>query len=158
MKWFCLKVVRGKVTTRCLWHACKALGIGVLLMLLGACMATIGTYVNSVAIINLIWLRHRHACNGTVNPNQNNYNSDHWLMICVITPMTRSFQATTQISYPWRKRLGATWRSKWRMSREDSTWIISAMPAPLLWAWEVICFCFVLFFFIFFSFQFKIYF
>lgn len=36
------QVVRGKVTTRCLWHACKALGIGLLLMLLGACMATIG--------------------------------------------------------------------------------------------------------------------
>ncbi|CAD6223083.1 GSCOCG00005385001-RA-CDS [Cotesia congregata] len=36
-----VQVVRGKVTTRCLWHACRALGIGLLLMLLGACMATI---------------------------------------------------------------------------------------------------------------------
>ena len=36
------QVVRGKQTTRCLWHAFKALGIGLLLMLLGACMATIG--------------------------------------------------------------------------------------------------------------------
>ncbi|XP_046424783.1 uncharacterized protein LOC124182044 isoform X1 [Neodiprion fabricii] len=45
-----VQVVRGKVTTRCLWHACKALGIGLLLMLLGACMATIGYYADQLSM------------------------------------------------------------------------------------------------------------
>ncbi|XP_012226676.1 uncharacterized protein [Linepithema humile] len=45
-----VQVVRGKVTTRCLWHACKALGIGLLLMLLGACMATIGYYADQLSV------------------------------------------------------------------------------------------------------------
>ncbi|XP_034948412.1 uncharacterized protein [Chelonus insularis] len=45
-----VQVVRGKVTTRCLWHACKALGIGILLMLLGACMATIGYYADQLSV------------------------------------------------------------------------------------------------------------
>ncbi|XP_066599266.1 uncharacterized protein [Prorops nasuta] len=46
-----VQVVRGKVTTRCLWHACKALGIGLLLMLLGACMATIGFIVVAACVM-----------------------------------------------------------------------------------------------------------
>lgn len=37
-----VQVVRGKMTSRCLWHACRALMIGILLMILGAGMATIG--------------------------------------------------------------------------------------------------------------------
>lgn len=37
-----VQVVRGKMTSRCLWHACKALIIGMLLMIIGAGMATIG--------------------------------------------------------------------------------------------------------------------
>ncbi|XP_063995494.1 uncharacterized protein LOC135172912 [Diachasmimorpha longicaudata] len=45
-----VQVVKGKVTTRCLWHACKALGIGLLLMLLGACMATIGYYADQLSV------------------------------------------------------------------------------------------------------------
>ncbi|XP_053593773.1 uncharacterized protein LOC103580750 [Microplitis demolitor] len=45
-----VQVVRGKVTTRCLWHACRALGIGLLLMLLGACMATIGYYADQLSV------------------------------------------------------------------------------------------------------------
>ncbi|XP_020292049.1 uncharacterized protein LOC109858825 isoform X2 [Pseudomyrmex gracilis] len=45
-----VQVVRSKVTTRCLWHACKALGIGLLLMLLGACMATIGYYADQLSV------------------------------------------------------------------------------------------------------------
>ncbi|XP_076390536.1 uncharacterized protein LOC100878103 isoform X2 [Megachile rotundata] len=44
-----IKVVRGKVTTRCLWYACKALGLGVLLMLLGTCMATIGYFADQLS-------------------------------------------------------------------------------------------------------------
>jgi hypothetical protein len=39
-----VQVVRGKVTTRCLWNACKALSVGLLLLLLGCAMATVGTY------------------------------------------------------------------------------------------------------------------
>lgn len=37
-----VQVVRGKVNGKCLWNACKALSLGLLLMLLGAAMATIG--------------------------------------------------------------------------------------------------------------------
>lgn len=37
-----VQVVRGKMTSRCLWHACRALILGMLLMFLGAGMATIG--------------------------------------------------------------------------------------------------------------------
>lgn len=32
------------MTSRCLWHACRALALGLLLMLIGAGMATIGLY------------------------------------------------------------------------------------------------------------------
>lgn len=37
-----VQVVRGKMTTRCLWNACRALVLGMALMMLGAGMATIG--------------------------------------------------------------------------------------------------------------------
>lgn len=47
--WNVQQVVRSKKTTRCLWHACKALGIGLLLMLLGACMATIGYFADQLS-------------------------------------------------------------------------------------------------------------
>ena len=39
-----VQVVRGKMSTRCLWHACRALMVGILLMVIGAGMATIGYY------------------------------------------------------------------------------------------------------------------
>lgn len=39
-----VQVVRGKMSTRCLWHACRALMVGMLLMIIGAGMATIGYY------------------------------------------------------------------------------------------------------------------
>ncbi|XP_076292296.1 uncharacterized protein LOC143214789 [Lasioglossum baleicum] len=45
-----VQVVRDKVTTRCLWYACEALGIGLLLMLLGACMATIGYFADQLSV------------------------------------------------------------------------------------------------------------
>lgn len=37
-----VQVVRGKMTSKCLWHACRALILGIFLMFLGAGMATIG--------------------------------------------------------------------------------------------------------------------
>lgn len=37
-----VQVVKGKVNGKCLWNACKALSLGLLLMVLGAAMATIG--------------------------------------------------------------------------------------------------------------------
>lgn len=40
-----VQVVRGKVNGRCLWNACKALSLGLLLMILGSAMATIGNYM-----------------------------------------------------------------------------------------------------------------
>lgn len=40
-----VQVVRGKVNGKCLWNACKALSLGLLLMVLGAAMATIGTKI-----------------------------------------------------------------------------------------------------------------
>lgn len=45
-----VQVVRGKMTSRCLWHACRALMFGILLMMLGAGMATIGKSVNKTFI------------------------------------------------------------------------------------------------------------
>lgn len=37
-----VQVVRGKVTSRCLWNACKALSLGLVLMTIGGAMATLG--------------------------------------------------------------------------------------------------------------------
>lgn len=37
-----VQVVKGKMTGKCLWNACKALSVGLLLMALGTAMATIG--------------------------------------------------------------------------------------------------------------------
>lgn len=37
-----VQVVRGKMSSKCLWHACRALVLGLTLLLLGAGMATIG--------------------------------------------------------------------------------------------------------------------
>ena len=39
-----VQVVRAKVTTRCLWNACKALTLGLVLLLAGCAMATVGKY------------------------------------------------------------------------------------------------------------------
>ncbi|XP_055309368.1 uncharacterized protein LOC129573125 isoform X2 [Sitodiplosis mosellana] len=44
-----VQVVRGKMTSRCLWHACRALALGLLLMLIGAGMATIGYYAEHIS-------------------------------------------------------------------------------------------------------------
>lgn len=43
-----VQVVRGKMTSRCLWHACRALALGLVLMIIGAGMATIGTILISL--------------------------------------------------------------------------------------------------------------
>lgn len=43
-------VVRGKMSTACLWHACRALIVGMVLMVIGASMATIGYYSNDFGI------------------------------------------------------------------------------------------------------------
>lgn len=37
-----VQVVRGKMSTKCLWHACRALVLGLVLMIVGAGMATVG--------------------------------------------------------------------------------------------------------------------
>lgn len=42
-----VQVVRGKVNGKCLWNACKALSLGLLLMVLGAAMATIGNNLST---------------------------------------------------------------------------------------------------------------
>lgn len=44
-----LQVVRGKVTTRCLWNACRALAVGIALLLVGTSMAVIGEEIVVVA-------------------------------------------------------------------------------------------------------------
>ncbi|XP_054734596.1 uncharacterized protein LOC129242061 [Anastrepha obliqua] len=41
-----VQVVRGKMSSKCLWHACRALVLGLTLMLLGGSMATIGYYAD----------------------------------------------------------------------------------------------------------------
>lgn len=42
-----VEVIRGKMTSRCLWHACRALVLGMVLMVLGAGMATIGKFTSA---------------------------------------------------------------------------------------------------------------
>ncbi|CAH2244421.1 jg25366 [Pararge aegeria aegeria] len=44
-------VVRGKMSSKCLWHACRALSAGLLLMLLGAAMAVIGFIVVAACVM-----------------------------------------------------------------------------------------------------------
>ncbi|XP_029406149.2 uncharacterized protein LOC105226512 isoform X2 [Bactrocera dorsalis] len=44
-----VQVVRGKMSSKCLWHACRALVLGLTLMLLGAGMATIGYYADHLS-------------------------------------------------------------------------------------------------------------
>lgn len=39
-----IQAVKGKVTTSCLWNACKALTLGTILIFIGAGMATVGEY------------------------------------------------------------------------------------------------------------------
>ncbi|XP_055373298.1 uncharacterized protein DDB_G0283357 [Condylostylus longicornis] len=45
-----VQVVRGKMTSKCLWHACRALILGILLLLMGASMATIGYYADHLSM------------------------------------------------------------------------------------------------------------
>ncbi|RZF36087.1 hypothetical protein LSTR_LSTR005903 [Laodelphax striatellus] len=45
-----VQVVKGKVNKRCFWNACKALSFGLLLMLIGASMATIGYYADQLSV------------------------------------------------------------------------------------------------------------
>ncbi|XP_030037239.1 uncharacterized protein LOC115452780 isoform X1 [Manduca sexta] len=45
-----VQVVRGKMSSQCLWHACRALSAGLLLMLLGAAMAVIGYYADILSV------------------------------------------------------------------------------------------------------------
>uniref|UniRef100_A0A336M0I8 CSON014781 protein n=1 Tax=Culicoides sonorensis TaxID=179676 RepID=A0A336M0I8_CULSO len=55
---FNVQVVKGKMSGKCLVHACRALTIGLTLMFIGAGMATIGYYTNTHA--------HELRANGTV--------------------------------------------------------------------------------------------
>jgi hypothetical protein len=45
-----VQVVKGKMSTQCLWHACRALIVGILLMIIGASMATVGYYSNDFVL------------------------------------------------------------------------------------------------------------
>ncbi|XP_047504825.1 uncharacterized protein LOC125049520 [Pieris napi] len=45
-----VQVVRGKMSSKCLWHACRALSAGLLLMLLGGAMAVIGYYADTLSV------------------------------------------------------------------------------------------------------------
>ncbi|KAM7357119.1 uncharacterized protein ACRADG_002610 [Cochliomyia hominivorax] len=45
-----VQVVRGKMSSKCLWHACRALILGVTLLLVGAGMATLGYYADHLSI------------------------------------------------------------------------------------------------------------
>ncbi|KAF7266097.1 uncharacterized protein LOC143203970 [Rhynchophorus ferrugineus] len=56
-----VQVVRGKVNGKCLWNACKALSLGLLLMVLGAAMATIGYYADQLSVAQEIRGNHTVA-------------------------------------------------------------------------------------------------
>ncbi|XP_059468519.1 uncharacterized protein LOC132192535 [Neocloeon triangulifer] len=45
-----VQVVKGKVTSKCLWNACKALSLGIILMVLGAGMAILGYYADQLSV------------------------------------------------------------------------------------------------------------
>ncbi|KAL5290296.1 hypothetical protein ACFFRR_009941 [Megaselia abdita] len=45
-----VQVVRGKMSSKCLWHACRALILGMFLMLLGGGLATIGYYADHLSV------------------------------------------------------------------------------------------------------------
>ncbi|XP_052125691.1 uncharacterized protein LOC113212298, partial [Frankliniella occidentalis] len=45
-----VEVVRGKVTTRCFWNACKAFSFGLALMVIGTTMAVVGYYADQLSI------------------------------------------------------------------------------------------------------------
>ncbi|XP_065361777.1 uncharacterized protein LOC135955353 [Calliphora vicina] len=45
-----VQVVRGKMSSKCLWHACRALILGVTLLVVGAGMATLGYYADHLSI------------------------------------------------------------------------------------------------------------
>ncbi|XP_032593716.1 uncharacterized protein LOC6557235 isoform X3 [Drosophila grimshawi] len=45
-----VQVVRGKMSSKCLWHACRALILGLALMLVGAGMATLGYYADHLSM------------------------------------------------------------------------------------------------------------
>ncbi|XP_034111249.1 uncharacterized protein LOC117572505 isoform X2 [Drosophila albomicans] len=45
-----VQVVRGKMSSKCLWHACRALILGLTLMLVGAGMATLGYYADHLSM------------------------------------------------------------------------------------------------------------
>ncbi|XP_030386255.1 uncharacterized protein LOC115633050 [Scaptodrosophila lebanonensis] len=47
---FNVQVVRGKMSSKCLWHACRALMLGLTLMLLGVGMATLGYYAEHLSV------------------------------------------------------------------------------------------------------------
>lgn len=53
-----VQVVKGKMNGKCLWNACKALSLGLLLMVLGAAMATIGSFVLYTPYLIKIIYRH----------------------------------------------------------------------------------------------------
>jgi len=53
-----VQVVRAKMTKRCLWNACKALTLGVVLLLAGCAMATVGKYGLLYILPGLQKLRH----------------------------------------------------------------------------------------------------
>ncbi|XP_066138773.1 uncharacterized protein [Euwallacea fornicatus] len=56
-----VQVVKGKVNGKCLWNACKALSLGLLLMVLGAAMATIGYYADQLSVAQEIRGNHTVA-------------------------------------------------------------------------------------------------
>lgn len=63
LKIFLLKVVRGKVTTRCLWNACRALAVGIALLLIGTTMAVIGEELSGpVGRVLIAFLIYRILC------------------------------------------------------------------------------------------------
>ncbi|XP_046809119.1 uncharacterized protein LOC111689830 isoform X1 [Lucilia cuprina] len=45
-----VQVVRGKMSSKCLWHACRALVLGLTLLAVGAGMATLGYYADHLSI------------------------------------------------------------------------------------------------------------
>lgn len=106
-----VQVVRGKMTSRCLWHACRALALGLFLMTVGAGMATIGMGKRqdiSELPPNNFWLFH-------INSNQ----------------------ATMLNTYHRIQSRGIIWPFEWSQIRREYSCIIYLMLARLWWDAEV---------------------
>ncbi|XP_042224622.1 uncharacterized protein LOC121868269 [Homarus americanus] len=88
-----IQAVKGKVTTRCLWNACKALTIGILLIFIGAGMATVGYYAEEEEL-------RRQSGNGTSGSSTTTLVVNVTTYTLPLPPHTINRGSTSRVSRP----------------------------------------------------------